>query len=144
MNSRKSSKRTKKLGKNPKDRIANKKISLTKFPPVALIHGAHAMNDGAAKYGPYNWRENAVIASIYIDAAMRHLLSWFDGEEAASDSEVHHLGHAMACCAILLDAQATGNLIDDRPPVSKTEAVKLMKRLQEKFAQRAKRNGKAA
>jgi hypothetical protein len=28
---------------------------------------------------------------------------------------VHHLGHAMACCAILLDARETGNLADNRP-----------------------------
>jgi len=71
--------------------------------------------NGADKYGPYNWRGNAVIASIYVDAAMRHLMQWFEGEEEAGDSLVHHLGHAIACCAILLDAQTTGNLIDDRP-----------------------------
>jgi hypothetical protein len=28
---------------------------------------------------------------------------------------VRHLGHAKACLGILLDAEATGNLIDDRP-----------------------------
>jgi hypothetical protein len=74
-----------------------------------------AMMDGAKKYGPYNWRAKKVVASIYIDAAMRHLATWFEGQETASDSKVHHLGHAIACCAILLDAQATGNLVDDRP-----------------------------
>lgn len=100
---------------NPKDLLGVKKVSLTKFPATALLHGAHAMMDGARKYGPFNWRGNAVIASIYIDACMRHLSAWFDGEETASDSGVHHLGHAMACLGILLDAQETGNLIDDRP-----------------------------
>lgn len=100
---------------NPKDALGMKKVSFTKFPPAALAHGAHAMMNGASKYGPYNWRENAVVASIYIDACMRHLNAWFDGEETASDSGVHHLGHAMACLAIILDAQETGNLVDDRP-----------------------------
>lgn len=102
-------------GINPKDLIGSKKVSITKFPMTALVHGAHAMMNGASKYGPYNWRDNAVVASIYVDAAMRHLASWFEGEEVAEDSGVHHLGHAMACCAILLDAQATGNLYNDRP-----------------------------
>ena len=74
-----------------------------------------AMMDGAEKYGPYNWRKISVRASIYIDAAKRHLDAWFEGQECASDSKVHHLGHALACCAILLDAQACGRLIDDRP-----------------------------
>ena len=45
-------------------------------------------------------------------------MSWFEGQEAAGDSNVHHLGHVVACAGILLDAQATGNLVDDRPTLS--------------------------
>lgn len=100
---------------NPKDLLGAVKVSLTKLPAIAVMHGAHAMMDGAVKYGAYNWRDKKVIASIYVDAAMRHLTCWFEGEREASDSGVHHLGHAIACCAIILDAEATGNLIDDRP-----------------------------
>jgi len=100
---------------NPKDLFGIEKVSITKLPPVAVLHAAHAMMNGASKYGPYNWRDKKVVAAIYIDAALRHLLSWFEGEEIAQDSGVHHLGHAMACAAILLDAQSTGNLLDDRP-----------------------------
>jgi len=103
---------------NPKDLFGNKKVSITKLSPVAILHASHAMMNGADKYGPYNWRDKAVIASIYIDAAMRHLMAWFEREEVAGDSGVHHLGHAMACASILLDAQETGNLIDDRPEVN--------------------------
>lgn len=111
------------LGTNPKDLLGVQKVSLTKLPAVAVYHGAHAMMDGARKYGPFNWRDNAVIAHIYVDAALRHLTAWFEGEEVASDSGVHHLGHALACCAILLDAQETGNLKDDRPKGGKGPAV---------------------
>lgn len=100
---------------NPKDLIGNTKVSISKFPVIGTIMGAMAMMDGAAKYGPYNWRDKEVIASIYIDAAKRHLDCWFEGQETASDSKVHHLGHAIACCAILLDAQAKNKLVDDRP-----------------------------
>jgi hypothetical protein len=100
---------------NPKDLFGNTKVAITRLPMVAIIQGAHAMMDGANKYGPYNWRDNPVIAHIYVDAAMRHLSSWFEGQENAHDSGVHHLGHVIACCAILLDAQLTGNLVDDRP-----------------------------
>lgn len=100
---------------NPKDLFGNKKVSFTKIPATALAHCALAMMDGAEKYGPYNWRDKPVIASIYIDAAVRHLLDYFEGQREAKDSMTHHLGHAMACCAILLDAEANGCLIDDRP-----------------------------
>ena len=88
---------------------------MTKLPAVAVLHASHAMMDGAGKYGAYNWREKPVLASIYADACLRHLAAWFDGEELAADSGVHHLGHAIGCLAILIDGQETGNLIDDRP-----------------------------
>lgn len=76
--------------------------------------------DGARKYNSFNWRANKVQADIYVDAAFRHLSSWFEREEIAPDSGVHHLGHAMACLAILLDAQETGNLVDNRPKADGT------------------------
>lgn len=100
---------------NPKDRIGLAKVSYTKVPAIAILHTAHAMMNGSAKYGPYNWREHEVLTSAYIDAAHRHLDSWWEGEEEASDSHVHHIGHLMACGAILLDSQANGVMRDDRP-----------------------------
>ena len=102
------------LGTNPKDLLGYKKVDLTLLPGIAMFHGAHAMMDGAVRYGPYNWRGNAVLARVYIAAVKRHIDYWEAGEETAQDSMVHHLGHAIACLAILLDAQATGNLIDNR------------------------------
>lgn len=99
---------------NPKTAYGNAKPDLGLVPPAAIVATAVAFQDGAVKYGPYNWRKNDVPASVYISAALRHLLAWADGEETAADSGAHHLGHAMACMAILVDAQATKCLIDDR------------------------------
>lgn len=100
---------------NPKDKVGMKKPPLDLIPPVALIHESIAMRNGALKYGPFNWRDEAVSARIYVGAAMRHLGEWLDGEENAPDSGAHHLGHARACCGILLDAQSIGKMVDDRP-----------------------------
>lgn len=100
---------------NPKDIHGYKKVDLSLVPDIAVVHEAMAFIDGAEKYGPYNWRDNAVLARVYVAACRRHLDYWMAGQENASDSGVHHLGHARACLAILLDAQATGNLIDNRP-----------------------------
>lgn len=117
------------LGQNPKDKLGVKKVPINLVPAAGIIHEADAFRDGGAKYGPYNWRKNKVIASIYVAAAWRHMMAWFDQrEETASDSGVHHLGHARACLNILLDAQATGNLIDDRPEGGK--AADLLKQLE--------------
>lgn len=118
---------------NPKTLIGSTKIPLSVIPATALLHLGMAMENGEYKYNRYNWREKKVPASIYLDAAQRHLLAWQDGEELADDSLVHHLGHAMACCAIVLDAIATDNLIDDRGPPG--VASKVMRELSERFAE---------
>lgn len=115
---------------NPKDLFGNKKISFTKVPATALAHCAYAMMDGADKYDAYNWRSKPVIASIYVDAMIRHALDWFEGQQCARDSGGHHMGHAMACAAILLDAEECGVLIDDRPVCADREILdRLLERL---------------
>lgn len=110
-------------GTNPKDLLGIKKPPISLIPPAGLLHCAMAMKNGAEKYGPYNFRTTNVQSMIYVDAAYRHLMSWADGEELASDSGVHHLGHAMACAAIILDAQTNGTLIDTRPPTGNAAAL---------------------
>jgi hypothetical protein len=100
---------------NPKDAIGSTKVPLSLVPPIAIAHAALAHLDGASKYGRWNWRIAGVRASIYVDAALRHLEDWFHGEEIAPDG-VHHLGHALACINIILDAAEHGKLNDDRPP----------------------------
>ena len=102
---------------NPKDLLGIKKPQLNLVPASSILYQALAMEDGAVKYGPYNWREKNVKASIYIDAATRHLQLWFDSrEENAFDSKKPHLGHALACIGIIVDALENKNLVDDRPP----------------------------
>lgn len=122
------------LGTNPKDLLGIKKVQLNLVPPSSIIYQALAMEDGAKKYGPYNWRENKVIASIYVAAAMRHLQQWYDGEELAADSQKPHLAHALACLGIIVDAKETGNLVDDRPLPG--AASQLIARLEKKPEQK--------
>jgi hypothetical protein len=100
---------------NPKDALGVKKISVTKIPPSAILEMARAMENGATKYGPQNYRDTYVRTTIYLDAAIRHIFSYFDGEENAEDSGCTHLGHAMASLGIIIDAAECGTLIDDRP-----------------------------
>lgn len=100
---------------NPKDLVGQTKAQMWMVPPAGRIAMAEAFMDGAAKYQPYNWRDKGVRISVYISAIERHLMDYLDGENVARDSNVHHLGHIMACCAILLDATAQGNVVDDRP-----------------------------
>jgi dATP/dGTP diphosphohydrolase/uncharacterized protein DUF4406 len=112
---------------NPKDLLGVTKPQLDLVPSSLIIHVAKAMENGAAKYGPYNWRDKKVRATIYIAAAQRHLLSLLDGEDFAQDSGVHHAAHAAACMGIILDALECDCLIDDRP--TKGNAAAIIERL---------------
>jgi hypothetical protein len=110
---------------NPKDRIGVLKPSLHLIPPAAEVLESCVMALGAKKYGAFNWRSSKVKASIYVAAARRHLLQWFDGEDDDPESGVSHLAHARACMGILLDALATNQLVDDRPaPGASAELIR--------------------
>jgi hypothetical protein len=55
---------------------------------------------------------------VYYDAAMRHLASFWEGNDTDPDSggNLPHIIKAMACLLVLRDSQMMGNWIDDRPP----------------------------
>ena len=99
---------------NPKDAFGDLKVPLHLWPMTATALGALAFLDGACKYGRSNYRPMGARASVYVRAALSHITSWMEGEDKAADSGVHHLGHALACLGILVDAMANGNLVDDR------------------------------
>jgi hypothetical protein len=109
---------------NPKNIAAKLRIKTALLPSAGVIHGAAACMFGAAKYGPYNWRDKKIALMEYASAIDRHLRAWIDGEDHASDSNVHHLGHIIAGAAIMLDAIELDLVIDDRPP--KGTASKLL------------------
>ena len=100
---------------NPKDRIGVTKPHLHLIPSSAEIVEAEVMRHGADKYGPFNWRDKRIRASVYIAAARRHLAQWFDGEDDDLESGLNHLAHARACLGILIDALSLDHVLDDRP-----------------------------
>lgn len=87
--------------------------------PVGLAHMAWAMYDGFKKYGHASWRTPgvSVTALSMIGAAERHLQLLKDGQDYATDSNVHHAGHVMACMQIYLDCEASQKAwFDNRVP----------------------------
>lgn len=100
---------------NPKTAMGAKKVPLHLVPPSAKHYLALALENGASKYGAYNWRDKSISVSVYKAALERHMDAFWDGEELAPDSGIHHVAHAMACCALILDAMTIGKLNDDRP-----------------------------
>lgn len=101
---------------NPKDAVASSKLPLWLLSPIAKAHWAVAQAVGMVKYGAWNWRVTGVRNSIYLSAIQRHFDRYLSGEDYDPVDKQHNLGAIMACCAIILDAEAAGKLSDDRPP----------------------------
>jgi hypothetical protein len=76
------------------------------------------MLEGAAKYGRHNYRVAGVRASVYYDAALRHLMAWWEGEDLDPDSGLSHVTKAITSLVVLRDAMIQGQCTDDRPPCS--------------------------
>ncbi len=77
---------------NPKDRIGASKCPMGLVPVVAIAEEAPAMLEGLTKYGAWNFRGAPVRASIYLDACMRHLAKWQNGQDRDPETGVHHPG----------------------------------------------------
>jgi len=118
------------VSSNPKDIAGTKKPPLRLLPTIGLVYLAKVMALGAKKYGPWNWRDAAVRATVYDEAALRHLFAVLDGQDLDEESGLPHEAHIMACMAIKLDAKACGKLIDDRNKSG--NVAPLLKQLTEK------------
>lgn len=103
---------------NPKDAVGIEKAPMSAVPCGVLMELGLAMLEGARKYGRHNYRVSGVRASVYYDAAMRHLMSYWEGEDNDTDSGISHVTKAIACLVVLRDAKMNAKLTDDRPPGS--------------------------
>ncbi len=99
---------------DPKGEAGAKKTPLGLIPPSAMEEVAWVHKFGADRYGAWNWRETGVCASTYVNAILRHLNAWRDGEDLDPESGRSHIAHIATSCNILLDAAACGTLEDDR------------------------------
>lgn len=123
---------------DPKDAIGSDKLPLDLALDSVNVAMAAAFAEGAMKYGRFNWRVMGARASVYQAALRRHMMAWWNGEDIDPDSGLPHLYKAVACLAILIDAEANGVLVDDRPPslVGLFEAAKDVEKTIAKMRQR--------
>lgn len=128
---------------NPKDAAGRAKLPLHLWPASATAYGSIGLLEGQLKYGRLNWRATEVAASVYVAAAMRHISDWMEGQDDTEEGGPH-LGNALACLAILVDATVQGKLIDDRNYTQDAgahndmvvELTRVATRLKDRFADR--------
>jgi len=111
---------------NPKDSVGIAKASISVVSAPVISELGVAMFEGARKYGRHNWRAAAARASVYYDAAFRHLAAWWEGEDIDQDSGLSHITKAMASLMVLRDAMIQDKWLDDRPPASPKDWLKLL------------------
>lgn len=107
---------------NPPKQMAQKKDPLAKpqtalIPYESTVAQAQAMAYGAyIKYKPWDWTGGRPFSQMR-SSIDHHLAAWFDRERDDPESEVHHLGHALANIGMLLGFEAMGRTdLDDRRP----------------------------
>ena len=101
---------------NPKDKIGVRKVSPSRLSQRVIMAMSLGLLEGDRKYGGHNYRVAGVLASVYYDATMRHLMQWWEGEDIDKDSGLPHIVKAMSSMAILVDAYYNNKMTDDRPP----------------------------
>jgi len=110
---------------NPKDVIGTQKAGISCVPVEVTFEVGLAMLEGAAKYGRYNYRAVGVRASVYYDAAMRHIAKWWAGQDIDPESGLPHLVKALSTLYVLRDAERHRMMDDDRPPQPRVVDVSL-------------------
>lgn len=89
------------------------KPSLSLIPRVALEAEARVFGLGAVKYERFNFKKGFKYSRL-IDAALRHIIAFNDGEDLDLETKESHLAHARCCLAMLLDTISLGTAEDDR------------------------------
>ncbi len=100
--------------------LANQGQKLDKGkPPISLINRraleeeAQVMAFGATKYAAHNWRKG-IASSRLLDAALRHILAYADGENVDPETGLSHLAHARCCLAFQIELEHSHPELDDR------------------------------
>lgn len=73
------------------------------LPPLALEAVGRVLTFGARKYAPENWRKVPDAKARYLDATLRHVVSYMKGERMDPETGESHLAHAACCLLFLLE-----------------------------------------
>jgi hypothetical protein len=90
------------------------KLPMHLLPPELFRGVAAVLAFGAEKYNERNWELGMAWHRPYA-ALHRHMLAWWEGEEADPETGMSHLWHAACCITFLMTYEMRGIGTDDRP-----------------------------
>jgi hypothetical protein len=89
------------------------KVPLSLLSTTALMEIAKVLEFGKEKYAADNWRKGFMWRRT-LDAALRHLLAFNDGEDKDPETGLSHLAHLGCNIMFLLEFEQTHPEMDDR------------------------------
>lgn len=75
-------------------------------PPAALEGVAKVLTFGAKKYSANSW-QNVEDTSRYMDALIRHIEAFRQGEDVDPESGIHHMAHVATNAMFLYEFETT-------------------------------------
>lgn len=102
-----------KLAKTEAKKFDGGKPPLSLISRTALEEEAKVMAYGVGKYGTHNWRQGMDFSRL-MDAALRHIYAFADGEDKDKETGLSHLAHARCCLAFLIEYEGKKLGKDDR------------------------------
>jgi hypothetical protein len=89
------------------------KPPMSLIPTCAQVAEAEVLGFGAKKYASHNWRQGFAWSRL-LDAAMRHLTAFIDGEDNDPETGLSHIAHLRCETGFLLEHIKYGLGTDDR------------------------------
>lgn len=89
------------------------KPPISLIPRSALVEEAQVLAFGAQKYDRHVWRDGMQWSRL-IDACLRHLTAFNEGEDIDQESGLSHLAHARCSLGFLIEYSKTHKELDDR------------------------------
>lgn len=94
------------------------KPPMSLIPRRAQIEEAKVLEFGRKKYDAWNWSLGMKWSRV-LDAILRHVTAYCDGETLDPESGISHLAHARCGLGFLLDYEESHPELDDRRPRNK-------------------------
>ena len=89
------------------------KVRLDLIPPEVIFALGDILTKGAEKYEERNWEKGMKWGRVY-GALMRHLWTWWSGDNLDKETGKSHLWHAACCIAFLITYEERKIGEDDR------------------------------
>jgi len=90
------------------------KLPMHLIPPSSLKALASVLEYGSSKYDDRNWEKGANYSVPY-SSLMRHLMSFWSGEDNDQESGLPHTYHILMNAAMLVQYEQLNKDLDDRP-----------------------------